>query len=358
MSEKRCIIIGAGHAAAQMVPSLRQEGWKGEIVLLGEEPYLPYNRPPLSKTFLGGDKHVEDLLIRPAASYEKVGVSLQMDCRVGHIDREKHEVELESGHRLPYDKLVLTTGARVRRVDLAGTELPGVYYLRNIQDVEQIRPYVAKGKKAVIVGAGYIGLETAAMLRQLGMQVTVLEMGERALNRVTAAEVSAFFTRVHQEQGVDVISGVQVDGFLGEKQVEGVSCADGRRFEADLVVLGIGILPNVELAEQAGLEVNDGIVVDRHCQSLDPDILAAGDCTRHFNPFYQRHVRLESVQNAVDQAKVAAATVCGKGKEYNALPWFWSEQYDLKLQIAGLSQDFEELVIRGDTQAGRRFAAF
>ena len=358
MTEQCCIIIGASHAAGQLVPSLRQEGWAGRIVVIGEEAYLPYNRPPLSKTFLAGKKSIDELLIRPAQSYAKVDAEFKLGLSVIAIDAQCKTVELSNGDVLAYDKLALTTGARVRKVELPGIDLNGIFYLRTIDDVEKMRPYVAEGKKAVIVGGGYIGLETAAMLRVLGMEVTVLEMSERILNRVTAPEVSDFYTRVHREEGVETKSNVMVSGFEGNAQIEQVLCADGSKFSADIVVMGIGVIPNTELAMAAGLDVDGGIMVDSHCQTSNPDIVAAGDCTKHFNEHYQSSIRLESVQNAVDQAKVAAATICGKLKEYKVLPWFWSDQYGLKLQIAGLSQGYDELIVRGDIGGSRKFAAF
>lgn len=360
MSDKHCIIIGASHAAAQLAPSLRQEGWQGRIIVIGDEHYFPYKRPPLSKTFLAGEKGVDELLIRAAASYEKADIEFRTGHKVTRIDRQHRQVELDNGKVLTYDKLALAIGARVRKLELPGSDLKGVFYLRNVEDAKQIQEFVAPDKKVVIVGGGYIGLETAAMLRSLKMKVTVLEATSRVLNRVTAPEVSAFYTRVHREEGVEIITDVTVTAFSGDEKekVQRVNCAHGRDFEADLIIIGVGVLPNVELAEAAGLKVENGIIVDSHCLTNDPDIVAAGDCTRHFNSLYQTNIRLESVQNAVEQAKIAAATVCGNLKEYNALPWFWSDQYDLKLQIAGLSQGYDDLVIRGDIDHSRKFAAF
>ncbi|MFT5351342.1 MAG: 3-phenylpropionate/trans-cinnamate dioxygenase ferredoxin reductase subunit, partial [Gammaproteobacteria bacterium] len=242
--------------------------------------------------------------------------------------------------------------------ELPGNDLGGVYYLRDVNDVEQIKTKVAAGKKAVIVGGGYIGLETAAVLRKLGMEVCVLEMMDRVLQRVTAPEVSAFFDRIHSEEGVEIRCGVGVTALEGNVNIEKVICNDGSVFDADLVVIGVGIVPNVELAQAAGLEVTNGILVDEFARSSDKDIVAAGDCTFHHNVLYDRSIRLESVQNATDQARVAAMTLCGKEKAYDALPWFWSDQYDLKLQIAGLSQGYDEVIIRGDRENSRSFAAF
>ncbi|CAB5301067.1 FAD-dependent pyridine nucleotide-disulfide oxidoreductase [Burkholderia multivorans] len=352
-----CIIVGASHAAAQLAPSLRQEGWDGRIVVIGDEPHLPYHRPPLSKAYLLGEKRREELLIRTSDAYARLGIEFRLGERVTSIDRASRSLALASGASLAWDKLALCTGTRVRTVDLPGVDLSGVYYLRSIADIDRIREDVRPGMRAVIVGGGYIGLETAAVLNQIGMQVSVLEMAPRVLARVTAPEVSAFFERVHREAGVDVCTGVSVAGFEGGARVERVIARDGRRWAADLVVIGVGVLPNVEIAARANLAVDDGIVVDACARTSDPDIVAVGDCTRHPSPWYGP-VRLESVPNATEQAKSAAAALCGKDKPYAALPWFWSDQYDIKLQIAGLNQGYDSVVVRGERETGRSFAAF
>jgi len=358
MSEQTCIIIGASHAAAQLAPSLRQQGWEGRIIVIGDEAYIPYHRPPLSKTFLSGEKEVDGILIRPAAIYQKNAIEFKLGSRVELIDRAHKTITLKSGEVLNYDKLALCTGSRVRKVTLPGVELEGIHYLRDIGDVEGIKQHVAAGKQAVIVGGGYIGLETAAVLNKLGMKVTVLEMAPRVLARVTAPELSEFYTRVHTEEGVVIKTGIAVSGLKGDGHVQQVHCADGSSFDADLVVIGVGVIPNVELAEACGLNVDNGIVVDQFARTNDPDIVAAGDVSNHPNQHYNRRLRLESVPNASEQAKSAAASICGKDVEYNALPWFWSDQYDLKLQIAGLSQGYDEVVIRGDIKSSRKFSAF
>jgi len=352
-----CLIIGASHAAAQLAPSLRQAGWKGEILVIGDEPHLPYHRPPLSKTFLTGDKTAESLAIRPAAFYEKNAIKFRQ-AWVESIDRAKQTVTLNSGEQLPYDKLALCTGSRVRKVALPGAELQGVHYLRNIADVLDIKNRAKEHARAVIIGGGYIGLETAAVLNQVGLKVVVLEMAPRILQRVTAPELSEFYSRVHQESGVEIHVGVTVSAIAGEGQVQRVNCADGREFDADLVVIGVGILPNVELAETAGIAVDNGILVDEFCRTNDDNIVAAGDCTNHLNKTYNRRIRLESVPNAIEQGKSAAASICGEQKAFKGLPWFWSDQYDMKLQIAGLSTGYDQIVIRGDRQTGRSFAVF
>jgi len=354
---KKCIIIGASHAAAQLAPSLRQEGWDGDIIVIGDEPYLPYHRPPLSKTFLAGDKTAESLAIRPAAFYKKNNIQF-LQGRVSSINRDQQTLTLSDGQELGYDKLALCMGSRVRKIPLPGGELDGVHYLRDIAYAEGIKKHVKKDKHVVIIGGGYIGLETAAALKNQGMNVVVLEMAQRILQRVTAPELSEFYTRIHTEEGVNIHTGISVTGIAGETHTEKVICADGTEFPADLVVIGVGILPNTELAEECGIEVKNGIIVDEFCRTNDSDIVAAGDCTNHFNKIYDRRIRLESVPNANDQGKTAAASICGLSKEYKSLPWFWSDQYNLKLQIAGLSQGYDQVIIRGDKRTDRSFAAF
>ena len=352
------IIAGASHAAAMLAPSLRQQGWQGRIVVVGAEASIPYHRPPLSKDYLAGAKTLEEILIRPAKVYEKAEVEFILDTTVDAIDRTRKTVRLSNNETLPYDKLALTVGSKVRQVSLPGTDLDGVFYLRDLKDVERIQPFIEPGANAVIVGGGYIGLETAAVLNKKGMKVTVLEMMERVLQRVTAPVMSNFFTRIHTEEGVNIRCGIGVSGFQGNGRVAKARCSDGSEFPADLVIIGVGILPNTALAEAAGLEVANGIMVNAQAQTSDPDIYAAGDCTNHHNPIYERRLRLESVQNATDQARVAAGAACGKEVSYNAVPWFWSDQYDLMLQIAGLSQGYDEIITRGDPAEGRSFAAF
>lgn len=358
MQKQHCVIIGGSHAGCQLAASLRQEGWKGGITLIGAEPQLPYQRPPLSKDYLAGSKGYADLLIRPASFYEKAEIDLLLGTCVEAIDTEKRTLQLHDGGEVPYTHLALATGARVRHIALVGQELEGVLYLRELCDVDRIRQFVGTGKRAVIIGGGYVGLETAASLRQLGMQVTVLEAMPRILARVTAAEVSTFFARVHHEEGVRILTDVTVEALQGERAVQSVRLANGEVLPADLVILGVGVVAETTLAEQAGLEVEDGICVDEFTRTSAPDIVAVGDCTRHFNRHYGRRLRLESVQNALDQAKVAARTLCGTLEPYDALPWFWSDQFDVKLQIAGLSQGYNRTVIRGDWQSGRSFAVF
>lgn len=359
MTTQSCIIIGGGHAAAKLASSLREQGWAGKITMICAEDSVPYHRPPLSKEFLSGVRNRDDVLINPPEFYEDNEIEVLAGRRVVRIDRPSKTVVLEGGDRLHYDKLALATGARVRKLACPGSGLAGVFYLRSLRDAERIRAYAKKARNAVILGAGYIGLETAASLRSAGLEVTVIEPYHRIMRRVTTEEVSGFFERIHEEEGVVFKKNIIVNRLEGDKgQVVGVFCDDGKTYPADLVVIGIGVIPETELAERAGLTVDSGIFVDEYCQTNDPDIVAAGDCTEYDNVFYGRPVRLESVQNALDQAVVAAATIVGKTQPYKQLPWFWSNQYDVKLQIAGLNTDFDRIVVRGDVSAGRKASVF
>lgn len=353
-----CVVIGASHAAASFVTGLRQDGWEGPIQVIGDEPHIPYHRPPLSKALLAGEKSLEDIYIRPLDVYNKANVEFLLGTRAEGIDRANKQVVLADGRKIAYDKLALTVGSRVRKVNVPGHDLEGIHYLRDYADVSRIKKHVKTGGNAVIVGGGYIGLEAAAVLKKLGMKVTVLEMMDRVLQRVTAPEVSEFYTRIHTEEGVQIRCKVGATGFEGNGSVAKVVCNDGSSLPADLVIIGIGIIPNTELAQAAGLKVENGIVVDDRARTSDPDIVSAGDCTWHYNAIYDRWLRLESVQNANDQGRIAASTVAGLDKAYNALPWFWSDQYDLKLQIAGLNQGYDKVVVRGDRAGSRSFAAF
>ncbi len=357
MSEQVCVIVGASHAGAQLALALRQEDWQGRIVLLGSEGHIPYHRPPLSKAVLAGEKELSAIYLRPEALYEKNQVEFKLGLSVTKIRRNHKTLELDNGEQLAYDKLALCLGSRVRKIPL-GEGLNGVCYLRNIADMEEIKKHIVAGKHAVIIGGGYIGLETASVLSKLGMKVTVLEMMQRVLQRVTSQEISAFYTRLHSENGVSIKTSAAVTVIEGAGQVESVGLADGSSIAADLVIIGVGIVPNVELAEAAGLTVENGIVVDELAQTNDADIVAAGDCTFHPNEIYDTQLRLESVQNANDQAKTAAASICGRQKPYRALPWFWSDQYELKLQIAGLNHGYDEVAIRGDIDKSYSFAVF
>ena len=357
MTPERAVIVGASHAGAQLAANLRREGWSGEVVLIGDEGGLPYHRPPLSKGYLAGKNGLDDLLIRGADFYEKQHIRL-LNATVDAIHRSAKRVSLSTGDTLTYTKLALCTGARARRLPTPGVDLPGIHYLRTAADVELIRAAATPGRRVVIVGGGYIGLETAASLCSLGMNVTVLEATERVLERVTAPEVSAFYTRIHNGEGVEIRTHALVEAFFGNGGVQEVVLADGEPIPADLVIVGVGVVPNTELASAAGLSVDNGIVIDDQARTSDPDIVAAGDCTSHTMARYGSRIRLESVSSAGEQAKIAAATICGKHSAIAALPWFWSDQYDLKLQIAGLNAGYDEVLLSGDPSRERDFSCF
>lgn len=352
------LIIGAGQAAAQAVQSLRAEGFEGPIRLFGDEPYAPYQRPPLSKKFLAGEIGYDRVELKGEDFYAQANVETHWGTRVTEIDRRNKRILTGDGREYAYGKLIIATGSRVRELNVPGFELEGVHYLRNIDDVKSIQAHFREGAKMVVVGGGYIGLEVAAVAAKRGIDVTVLETADRVMARVVDPIVSHFYERVHREEGVKIETGVTVAGFEGTDKITAVSSGEGKSYPCDFVVVGIGIIPNTELAAEAGLEVSNGIVVDEFCRTSDPDICAAGDCTSHPNAVYGHRLRLESVHNAIEQGKTAAATLAGKEKPYDQVPWFWSDQYDLKLQIVGLSQGYTQAVVRGDPASGRSFAVF
>jgi 3-phenylpropionate/trans-cinnamate dioxygenase ferredoxin reductase subunit len=350
------VIAGAGHAAGQTAISLRQGGFDGRIVMVGDEPYPPYQRPPLSKKFLAGELPLERLFLRPEQFYAKHDIELQLGTRVSLIHRGQHEAELDDGSRLSYSKLVIATGSRVRRLEFPGSDLPGVHYLRSIDDVLAMQTHFKAGARLIVMGAGYIGLEVAAVAVQAGLDVMVREIADRVMARVVSPEVSSFYDQVHRDAGVHLILNSPANSTIhGDGRVESVRDHEGQAWPADFVVIGVGVLPNVELAEQAGLACDNGIVVDDCCRTEDADILAIGDCTSHPNSILGRQLRLESVHNAQEQAKTAAATILGNPQAYAQVPWFWSDQYDLKLQIVGLATPDCQRIVRGDP-AQRSFA--
>jgi len=349
------LIAGAGHGAGQVVATLKQRKFAGKIILVGEEPHLPYQRPPLSKKFLAGDLPAERLYFKPASFYEDPQIDVRLGTRVAGIDRRAHRVTTDADEHIAYGKLVLALGSRVRKVQLPGCDLPGVHYLRNIADVHAIRTDMVNSKRVVIIGAGYIGLEVAAVCRQNGLDVTVVEMADRVMSRVVSPNVSDFYQLEHTDQGVKLLLSTGVAAFEGKRRVKKVRTDDEQSIPADFVVVGVGVQANTELAAAAGIEVDNGIVVDDQCQTSDVDIYAIGDCTSHPNKIYGQRLRLESVHNALEQAKTAASNLCGIETHYAQVPWFWSDQYDLKLQIAGLSQGYEQVVLRGEPSS-RSFA--
>ena len=354
---KSVVIVGASHAAAEAVSTLKKKGYEGSVTLIGDEPYLPYQRPPLSKKYLNGDVTLEQLYIKGPATYDDFGVVQKLGRRAERIDREAQCVELDDGDKVAYDHLILATGTRARELPVDGANDSRIKYLRTKTDVDSIRDSVDAGSRMLIIGAGYIGLEVAASAIKLGCSVTVLEAMERVLQRVTGPEISDFYQAVHREAGVDVRLNTTVSKFTAHTDHMIAHLGSGEELEFDIAVVGIGVIPNTELAEQAGLACDNGIVVNEFCQTADPKIYAVGDCSNHPNFIYDRRLRLESVPNAMGQAKTAAGHICGDAVAYDEVPWLWSDQYEVKLQTTGLSQGYDQVVVRGDMEA-RKFAVF
>ncbi|MBA2400296.1 MAG: FAD-dependent oxidoreductase [Bradyrhizobium sp.] len=357
VSQGPVVIVGAGHAGFQVAASLRQHGLAGRIALLNDEGHLPYQRPPLSKAYLKGTGGPDSLMFRPEKFFSDQKIDLISD-RVVSIDRSAHKVLLGSGSSLDYGHLVLATGARNRLLDIPNANLEGVRYLRTLDESEALRHRIGSGQRVVVIGAGFIGLEFAATARGKGLEVDVVELGTRVMARAVTAEISEFFQSSHTVAGIRIHLGVQVTSIESEGgNVTGVSLSDGRHMPADLVVVGVGVLPNVELAAEAGLPVAAGIIVDEQLSTADPDISAIGDCALYASPRFGGSLRLESVQNATDHARCVAARLTGDAKPYDGLPWFWSDQGPHKLQIAGLTTGYDRVVVRGDRGAGA-FSAF
>ncbi len=350
------VILGAGHAAGQAAASLRQGGYEGEIVIIGDEPHIPYQRPPLSKAYLSGEVELDRVHLRPEKFYQDKNITLRLNVRASAIDAAAKTVSTDAGETIGYEKLLIATGGRPRKLGIPGSDLAGIHYLRTISDVDGIRNEMTADSRMVIVGGGYIGLEVASVAVKAGLEVHILEMEERILQRVTTPEMSAYYQDLHESRGVHIHTGTGVTGFSGDGQVQAVQCGD-QEFPADIVIVGIGIIPNVEVAEAAGIQCDNGIVVDEGCRTSAADVFAAGDCTNHPNPLLNRRLRLESVPNAMEQARVAAANMCGADKTYASIPWFWSDQYELKLQMVGFSSDGDTQVLRG-SKADNQFAVF
>lgn len=359
MTEENCVIVGASHAGTTLALQLRREGWSGKIQLLSAEHELPYHRPPLSKDLLSGAKTLDGIRLRPAQVFVDNDIDLLLGTRVESIDTASTLVRLADGRELKYDKLALCIGARVRKLPL-GQSLQNIFTIRSHEDTAALASHIEAGKQAVVIGAGYIGLEAAAVLAGKGLQLTVLEMADRVLQRVTSATMSDYMMRLHRQHGVNIVTSATVVEIQGDVAVEKVLCADGKEFEADFLIVGIGVDPETALARAAGLEIDGGIVVDEFARTSCADVYAAGDCTVHPSAIYDRRIRLESVQNANDQGRVVAANICGKQIAYNVVPWFWSDQYDIKLQMVGLNAGYDEVVCRGDSSNpdGAGFALF
>lgn len=358
-SNRICVVLGASHAGVNFAFSLRREGWDSEILLFDSDPELPYHRPPLSKTYLTNGDTIEKNLLKPEESYKKEGITLRLGVTVSTINRKAHTITLENDGVQPYDKLVIATGARPIIPPIPGIDTSkNVFPIRTAKDIADIRSALdqSKDKRIVIVGGGYIGLEAAASLKKAGADVTVLEREERVLARVTAPEMSHFFKELQTENEVPILTSKDVKAIETQKQYNEVLCTDGSRYIADILILGCGIRVNQELAKEAGLDIENGIRVNSMARTNDKDIYAIGDCTFHYNPHYDRFIRLECVQNAVDQAKVAAAAICGKEPIYDTIPWFWSDQYDVKLQMVGLSEGYDRALVRKEVNRDKCFS--
>jgi 3-phenylpropionate/trans-cinnamate dioxygenase ferredoxin reductase subunit len=354
---KPVVIVGASHAAAEAIASLRKQGWQAGIILIGDEPQLPYQRPPLSKAYYQDELAPEKLLIRPNTFYQKNEVTLRLGERVTRLDPQASCIYLDNNEAIDYSHLILATGTRARQLPIEGSNLESVHYLRTKSDVEKIKSQLNKEARLLIVGAGYIGLEVASSAIKLGNKVVVFEAMDRVLERVTSPVVSKFYQDVHRTAGVDIRLSQTIQRF---EQTSGELIAHTSNNEAlvfDAAIIGIGVVPNQEIADDAGLSCDNGILVNDYCQTDNPKIYAIGDCSNHISHFYQRRLRLESVPNALEQAKVAAASICGTPVVYDQLPWFWSDQYDIKLQTVGLFQGYDDLVVRGSIEQ-RKFSVF
>ncbi|HTK36014.1 MAG TPA: FAD-dependent oxidoreductase [Caulobacteraceae bacterium] len=356
-ADKTVVIVGAGHAGGSAAAFLRQYGYAGAITVFGEEPLAPYQRPPLSKAWLKGEADADDLALRPDSFYAEERITLRLDSRIEALDRWNKQVCL-GGERVGYDRLILATGARPRKLPLPGAELEGVLALRSVADAEVLKNALGPGKRLAVIGGGYIGLEAAASARALGAEAIVIEREPRLLARVACAALSEFFLSYHRGKGVSFALAAQVTGIEGKDgKVTGVAFANGKPVPCDAVLVGVGAIPNDDLARAAGLDCQDGVLVDLTARTSDPAISAIGDCSRRPLPIYGEVGRLESVPNALEQAKQAAADICGRPQPPGEVPWFWSDQYDLKLQIAGLPFNTDRTVIRGEPRFGR-FAVF
>lgn len=355
-----CVVIGASHAGVNFAFNLRKEGWQGEVILFDSDPNIPYHRPPLSKSYII-DGDLNSNLLKPLESYKKDNITLKLGVKVSSINRNNRTISIENKGTQKYDKLVIATGARPFIPPISGIDsAANLFPMRTANDAIEIKKAIdsSEKKRVIIIGGGYIGLETAASLKKTGASVTVLEREERILARVTAPVMSDYFMELHQQNDVQILTNNNVSFIKTENGLNTIFCDNETSFEADIVIVGVGIRVNTELADTAGLEIEQGIKVNEFSQTNDENIYAIGDCTFHYNPHYKRYLRLESVQNAVDQSKVAAASICDKQLVYDTIPWFWSDQYDVKLQMVGLSNGYNDVIVRKEETVNTSFSVW
>ncbi|MDC0028284.1 FAD-dependent oxidoreductase [Gammaproteobacteria bacterium] len=351
------VVIGSGQAAIQTVMSLKRNEFTGSIKVIGEEDHLPYQRPPLSKDFLLKEYKPERVSLKKKEFYEENGIDLILGKRAESIDTILKEITLSDENKIRYDQLIIATGSRVRKLNVPGSDKKGIYYLRDLDDANALKQRLKKNKKMVIVGAGYIGLEVASVAASLGVEVTVIEMANRVMNRTVDPMISSYYQKLHESHGVKIHLDNGLKAFEGGDSVNTVLCSDGLMLEADLVVIGAGVLPNQEIAIEAGLECNNGIMVNEFGETSTAHVYACGDCTNHPNKGLNTRLRLESVHNAMEQSKTVANTIMGNKEPYDQVPWFWSDQYDHKLQLVGISGDHDEVVMRG-LESKQKFLLF
>ncbi len=351
-SDQTFVIIGAGQAGGWAAKTLRDEGFEGRVVIIGDENFAPHERPPLSKDVLLGDAEKESCLLWPAGTLEDANIEMRLGESVTSIDPDGHTLLLGNGEALGWDKLLIATGGRARSLSVEGVDLDGVYTLRTIEDAEGIRARLTKGARVLVIGAGWIGLEVAAAARKRGASATVIEVADRVCARALTADMSQWVHALHEKHGVDIRLTTAFSHFTGDRKLQKAVLGDGSEIECDITVIGIGLIPNTELAASAGLAVDDGIVVDENGQTSHPDIFAAGDVTNHPNALLGRRVRLESWENAQNQGINSAKAMLGDKHAYAEIPWFWSDQYDANIQMMGLPEDWDQTVTRGDRDAG------
>jgi 3-phenylpropionate/trans-cinnamate dioxygenase ferredoxin reductase component len=359
-SNQVCIIIGASHGGVNLAFNLRKEGWEGKIMIYDKDPNTPYHRPPLSKSYIV-DGDLNSNLLKTLESYKKDEISLNLGKTITSINRNQKTISIVGEADQKYDKIVIATGARPFIPTISGIETAkNLFPMRTANDAIDIKNAIdtSEKKRVVIIGGGYIGLETAASLKKIGAKVTILERESRVLSRVTAPLMSEFFMDLHQQHGVEILTQKNVVSIKNENGLNAIFCDDNTFYPADIIIVGVGILTNTEIAKDANLEVDNGIIVNEYAQTSDKNIYAIGDCTMHYNPHYKRFLRLESVQNAVDQSKIAAASICGKDIVYDSIPWFWSDQYNVKLQMVGLSNGYNEVLVRKEEDESVSFSVW